>query len=416
MVVSLIIAAIALPWSQDTVTLTLETATRRAIDVSPLVAATTASIRGPRGLQAEARWPVPDNPILEIGRIRRSTIVAATSDREWAITQDVEIGGQWLLRGSRASALIQAAEARTTDAQRLAALGARRAWVALAIAERRSALTDSAARFAEGLAGFAQRQADAGEINRLELNAAVLEGARARSAAERVRSDLAAASVELARWLALPADTVPRTEDLPDVPSLWWPSDEQLVARAIHRRHDLRAAESTRLGTERAVMLAQRARMPLLSLSFVGGREADTDKLRGFILGVKIPLLYRQQATLGAAEAERAAAQSDEIALQRVIRAEVLAAGARFRRAREAERRFATGVLSVASENVALTERALAEGEVSLTDVIVLRSSAVSAQLEYLEVLQAALDAWLELAAALSSELAELPRLLETQN
>jgi outer membrane protein TolC len=70
-------------------------------------------------------------------------------------------------------------------------------------------------------------------------------------------------------------------------------------------------------------------------------------------------------------------------------------------------------VLRAATENVTLTERALAEGEVSVTDVVVLRSAAVAAQLEYLDVLGEATAAWFELAAALNTSPAELAELLK---
>ena len=94
------------------------------------------------------------------------------------------------------------------------------------------------------------------------------------------------------------------------------------------------------------------------------------------------------------------------------MRAEVLAAGARFLRSRAAERRFATEVLRAATENVTLTERALAEGEADLTQVLVLRGAAVAAQLEYLDVLQASAEAWFDLAAALAVEPDQLAALL----
>ena len=412
MVLALVTAVLIAP--QDTVVLTLAEATTRAVAMSPSIAASAGAVRAPRGLRAEAWWPFPENPTLEYGRVRRRTGSGTFYDRELALTQEIEIAGQWAWRRSAATALVRSAEARVDDARRLVALEARRAYAALAVAERRAALTDSAAAFAERLAEFARQQFEAGEVNRLEWNAAVLEAARLRSGAERARAEAAAAAADLARLLALPVDSTPRTAALLAIPALRWDSDSVLLSVARARRPDLRASEALRRSADRNVTAAKLSFIPNLAISAFDGREEGTDRLLGFAVGVKIPLFHRQQAGIGAAQAERAAARAELAATERAVQADVLAAGARFLRARAAERRFATDVLRAATENVTLTERALAEGEVSLTDVLVLRATAVNAQLEYLDVLQNASDAWFELAAALAVEPADLAALLGT--
>jgi outer membrane protein TolC len=188
------------------------------------------------------------------------------------------------------------------------------------------------------------------------------------------------------------------------------------VALARARRPDLRAGEFSQLGAQRAVAAAKLARVPNVVASTFGGREAGTDRLQGVQVGVAIPLFRREQANIGLAEAERAAATANLTAAERSIVADVLAAGARFRRAAASERRFATEVLRAATENVTLTERALAEGEVSVTDVLVLRGTAVAAQLEYLDVLRDAASAWFELSAALAIEPSALSAILNPGN
>jgi len=80
-----------------------------------------------------------------------------------------------------------------------------------------------------------------------------------------------------------------------------------------------------------------------------------------------------------------------------------------------AERRFATDVLSAAAENVTLTETALREGEVSVTDVIVLRTAAVNAQLEYVDILGGVTAAWFQLAAAMNVPPETIAGLLDTE-
>jgi len=409
MIVALLAALAPLP--QDTFALSMDHAVARALAVSPAVAAASGAVHAPRGLRSETRWPFPDNPEIEYGRTRRQGGTNSV-DRSWAVTQEVEIAFQWSLRGSAASELVRSAEARVADVRRLAALEARSAYAALAIAEGRAALTDSAAAFSERLATFARRQFESGEVNRLELNAAVLEAARTRSGAERARADAAAAAADLGRLLALPLDSVPRATALPPVPSLPGFPDSLLERVAFERRPDLRATTTLARSAAQSASAARRSRVPNVTIAALGGEEGGTDQLLGVALGLRIPLFHRQQARIGAAESDVAAAEALVTGTRRAVRSEVLAAGTRFTRAHAAEQRFARDVLRAATENVTLTERALTEGEVSLTDVLVLRSTAVSAQLEYLDVLRDAANAWFELAAALAAEPAELPTLL----
>ena len=115
------------------------------------------------------------------------------------------------------------------------------------------------------------------------------------------------------------------------------------------------------------------------------------------------------------AEAERAVARAELAESQRLIQAEVRTAVERYVRAQLAERRFATDVLSAAAENVTLTETALREGEVSVTDVIVLRTAAVNAQLEYVDILGGVTAAWFQLAAAMNVPPETIAGLLDTE-
>ena len=412
----LLLGATLLGLAQDTTVLTLEEAVDRAVSVSPLVAAADAAVRAPEGERAEAFPFFPSNPQVEYARARREGPTSTVYDWEWAIRQEVEIAGQSFLARSAAGRRVEAAQARAIDFRRRAALEARAVYVGLAIAERRAALTDSTAVFAARLAEAATRQLEAGEINRLEYNAAVLESARARSVAERAMGNRLAAMAELARLLALGSDSLPVTAPLPGLPRLEIADETLLLSIARERRPDLLAATFETEAAERALSFARRSILPNLTLSAFSGFEEGTDDLLGFSLALSVPLFHVQRGDIGNATAERAAAQADLTATQRRLQAEVRSAVARYTRALRAERRFAADVLRAATENVTLTQRALAEGEVSVTDVVVLRSAALAAQLEYLEVLLDAYSAWFELAAALDATPAQLSELIEVEN
>lgn len=411
--VHLLLAAVILAAPQDTIALDIDEAVTRAVAMSPLVAAAEGAIAAPRGERAESWWPFPNNPSVEFARTRRRGLGTTVYDREWSVTQQVEIAGQWLLRRGAAGKRVRAAEARRDNARRLTALQARTVYVRLAVGERRAALADSNAVFASRMAEFARRQLNAGEVSRLEYNAALLEAARTRSAADRAAADRDALAAELAMVLALAEDSTPRTAGVPDRPALETVSDRATIAAAQVRRPDMRAALFASEATTRDLTLARLSVLPTLELSGFSGREDGTDGLFGFSIGLRVPLFRRGQAQRGIARAERAIARAEVDAVERLIRAQILAATARYRRARSAEKRFASDVLGAATENVTLTERALAEGEASVTDVIVLRTAAVNAQLEYLDVLLDLYSSWFDLAAAVAATPAELADVLK---
>lgn len=401
----LLIGVVLTGASQDTLTFSLDQAVARGLAVSPIVAAADGAVAGPRGSRAEAFWPFPTNPALEVSRVRRSAPGATSLDRSLTIRQEIQIAGQNFLRASAAGWRIRSAEAIGVDSRRVTALQLRLAYSRLELSDRRAALMDTTARFAERLAEVVRIRLEAGAVNLLEHNAAVLEAARQRSAAERARAERAGAAAELAALLALPVEVQPRTGGLPALPTSPTPTMESLLARALAVRPDYLAAQATVSASKQALTAATlEGWVPNLVVGGIIAQEAGRDDLNGWSLGLSIPLFRRNQAGLGAARVDQSLAEADLVRTQRTIRAEVEAALARFTRAREAARRFAAEVLQAASENVRLSERAFEEGKVGIADVVVLRSTAIATQLEYLEVLADAYSGWFMLAAAIGDD------------
>lgn len=412
MLALLLLAALQAPVQPDTLRLTITDAVSRALVVSPVVSVAAGDMARVRGLRAETLLPFPTNPTVFYGQTERTTAASTTDDTDWLISQEIEIGGQSFTRRSAMSSFLRASEARVEDARRRVALDARMAYLTLALTERQQSLIDSTAQFAERMAVFAQRQFDAGEINRLELNGSLLDAARTRSAAERARAAMEVAAAEFARILALPPDTLVRTVQLPPLPLVGQVVLPNLLPLARSRRPDLLAAGAEVDGAGGNLSVAQRAFIPNLTLAALGGQEGGTDDLLGFQVGLQVPLFHNGQAARGAAEAELSTARATLAATERLIQAELQAGLARLVRSTAAEPRFAEQVLSAATQNVRLTEQALMEGEVNLTDVIVLRRTAVDAQLEYLAVLADAYAAWFEVSTALDVDPLELTTLL----
>ena len=293
------------------------------------------------------------------------------------------------------------------DAERVSSLDARLTYLALHLAERRASLTDSNAVLAEQLADLARRRLDAGEINVLEYNTAVLESARARSLADRSEGERRAVAAHLGRVVGLSGDSTMITSPLPPLPAPPRdPNGSQAVA--LQRRPDMQAASLEVEAAGKTLTESRLRVVPNLELSLFNGKEEGTDDLLGLLLGFSIPLFHRGQANVGAARADQIAAEAVSDATDRLIRAEVEAGASRYAGAYDAERRFVGDLLLAARQNAELAALAFQEGELGIADVVVVRSTSLATQLEYLEVLAAAYSAWFELAAALNARPGEL--------
>jgi len=410
MLVPVLGAVLALA-AQDTVFLTLPQTVMRVAAVSPSVASATGAVHAPRGARAESILPFPSPATVQFSRLRRTGPGVEGFDRSWSIRQEIDITGQSFLSASAAGKRAAAAEIRVDDAQRLAELEGRLAYVRLAVAEQRVAVLAAAARTSEQLADIARRQLEAGAINRLEANAALLDAGRQRSITDRALAEqaAAAAAADLGRLLALAADSIPHTTGLTALPDGAPPGLSKLLTVAISRRPDLAAAEQELAGARTGLTASRLGQLPRLEVGVDWGSEfAET--LRGFTIGLRVPLFQRNQAARGLARAERARSAAEADATRRRIQAEVTEARERWLRARAAERRLADDVLRAAEENVALSQRAVEEGRAGIPDVLVFRSVAVAAKVEYLDVLRDAHAAWFSLASALGVSVAELER------
>lgn len=393
----------------DPMEITLEDAVARAVASSPRVAAAEGTVYAAEGRRAQATWPFPSNPTVEFERTRRRAPAGEVYDVGWRFSQTVQLSGSSLRERGAAGSRIRASRAYVDDATRVAALETRLSYTTLHLAERRAELTASSAALAEELAELARRQLDAGQINVLSFNTAALEAARARSLADRFDAEQRVAQAELARLLGEEGRRSVATTALPVLPVTGaLPTAEGLVASAMGRRPDLQAATLEASAATDDLSASRRSRVPNLDLAVFEGQEGGTDDLLGLSLGLSIPLFQRSQAEVGAARTEETAARARSDAALRAIRSEVEGWAERYRGALRAERRFAEELLLASRENVELAGRAFEEGELSVADVVVFRSTALAAQLEYLDVLAEAYEAWFELSAAVDARPEEL--------
>lgn len=401
--------------SDDLQEITLDQAVARAVEAAPVVSTAQGAVFAAQGRRAEVTWPFAGNPTVEFGRTRRRSSGGEAYDVGWRFGQEFELSGSSLRSRDAADTRIMASEAYVDDAIRRASLEARVTYLALHLAEQRAELSAANAELAVELADLARRRMDAGEINVLAYNTAALEAARGASLSDRLEAERRAAQAELARVLALTGDQPITTTELPTLP-VELPALDVLMGSAVSRRPDLSAATLEVDAATEALTANRRSRFPTLEVAVFDGEEAGTDDLLGLSLGLSVPLFQRNQSDVGAARAQQAAAQAQSTATVRAIRSQVEGWVERYRGAYAAERRFADELLLASLDNVELAGRAFQEGELSVADVVVFRSTALSTQLEYLEVLADAYEAWFQLAAAVDTRPDELTDLTGAQS
>jgi cobalt-zinc-cadmium efflux system outer membrane protein len=167
------------------------------------------------------------------------------------------------------------------------------------------------------------------------------------------------------------------------------PEPEEAVERALSQRGDLRAlrVEAQRLDLEQRA--ARRRRFPEPTLT-AGWKRTEALGLgdTGFVasLTVPLPVFDRGQVTARRASADRERAELDVEILEREIHAEVQAALARERGARQAARLQGKGVEQRAEELRGIAELAYDEGEAGILELLDAYRTSLASELRALTV------------------------------
>ena len=253
--------------------ITLEQALTLAFERSPMVRESAARVALAEGVLLGART-YPFNPVLEAERASRDDGQERTSDREIALSQEIEIAGQRGKRVASASAAAEAARAAFDRSRQELATRVASAFATVLRARELATLAAFEREVAAELAAFEQRRLDAGAGTLIDLNVTRAAEGRAERRVALARADEAAARAALAEVLALPVAELPFVAGtLPDA----WPAPPalaELERLALDRRSDLLALRSE-------VEAAGFDRMR--RYSFVGAPETVTRGLEAFL-------------------------------------------------------------------------------------------------------------------------------------
>lgn len=374
--------------------LTLADALARAA-VGPAVRAAAAEVEAARGRLVQA-GVLATNPVVTGDLARHANQPGGVNlDRGVDVSQEVEVGGQRGLRIDVGRADTARAEQLLVDRRRIVAAETRRAFVALAAAERRVELAAEEAALAGRLREVTRRRAHAGDVGGIDLQQAEIEAARADRTGALAELERARAEQRLAGLLGAGPEerlvTVAGPEPDPHPVEV-----ESLVERALVARPDLLAARLERDRLDAAAAAGRRAALvPTPKIHVFYRQEQDVERIAGGAIELPLPLWDRGQGTAIADGAAVRAAAIEVERLESQIPRDVRVAAARRTAAATAWRQFRAEVLPAARDMGSALERSYGAGYLGLPDVLANRDRLIRARSD-------AVAAWVELVEAMA--------------
>lgn len=384
------VAALSLSAQPAPRELTLAAALAAAEANHPELRAAAAVVEEARGRLLSART-YPHNPVVSVEGADRSGSEGSSTDRGLALSQELEIAGQRGKRASVAEADLAAAEALYVRRRREVLAGVEQAFAGAVRGRGLLEVARADIELTESLLSFEERRLDAGAGTQIEVNLARAAAGRAVRRLQEAAAGWQEARARLAEAAGLDPATPPSpVGDLPSSGAAL-PPLEELVGRALAERTDLAARRRERERAERRVRLERSLAIPNLEIGAFAGSEEDDD-LTGVRAGIAIPLFNRNQGGIAESRAESDRAAAEVAAAELAATREVAAAYAHYRAAAEAVTALEGLVVETLGESLDLLRRAVEAGELSATDVLLLRRELVDGQREQIE---AAGELWL---------------------
>ncbi|HEY8021356.1 MAG TPA: TolC family protein [Thermoanaerobaculia bacterium] len=335
---------------------------------------------------------------VEVARERPNPDLALEEDRETphdllTVSQTVESAGKRRRRVALAQAQSASGEADLAKTAAELRNQVRRAYYALAAAERRAVLGDVLLELAGRTLATARQRFDAGDAPHLEVLQAELASAQADNEARGVRSLLAAGRADLNTLLARPPATPVATGGefaavgVPPVPDPAAATERALAANAELSLLDRKIVEE---GTKLELARAQRYPDPVVNGTLTHRAQPDFDW--GWHLGVTVnlPIFTRHQAEVDVEERTLAQLKAQRDARAEEIGGEVYSADVQAATAREAALRFRDEILPRAEEVERLAEDSYRSGQTGLAALLQafqatrdVRLQAIQAGLDY---------------------------------
>ena len=407
------LATAAFVEAQPLPSLTLEQALARVSARSPQRQGAVAMVEGARtAARFAGAWP---NPALDV-RAENWTFnswkwspspdpsARPALDAFVVLSQPVELGGKRSARQAIGNADLQAAEAALAQVERSLALDTTRLFLDVvrgretlrALEQNRDDMSGlqraMGARVREGMAA-------ASDLAKFQAETARLETQTLRTRLELNRS--VALLGALLRW-----DTPLTADQLAEPPAMTLPGGDltTLVARAVERSPDVRAAAAKELRAKHALALERARRVPDTTIS---GGYKRTDGFDAGVIGVTLPLplFDRNQRGVAIATGESHAAVQDRLGVEARVAAEVRAGLEAARQLDERARRVEEDLLRPAEVVRVAARSAFREGASDILNLVDAERVYLEARREALLVRLDALAAAIEARVILGEEI-----------
>jgi len=377
----------------EEVSLSLGEAIALALSNGPELAVERRQTDVAKGELTKARV-YPLNPVLEVnpaygsGKLRDLDKTVGTNAFDVAVSQTLQIKGQWGLRIEKAAADLDRTGWTVTDAERRIRADVTKAFNDVLIAQERVKFFGEIVALNQELFNISQQLFEAGAVPRLDALRAEVELRRAlndRTAEER---SLLAARKELNLLMGRPSDFVPQTVG----PLLFSPGEMDLMRlkrTAIESRPDLKATRAGLQAVERELAIAKAERFfpeVAVSVGYSNDLAIDgRDQRVLFGIAIPLPLFNRRQGEIEIALGERSRLTAAVTFVGARIDKEVAQAYERFVASQRIVEEFVKRIVPQQEENFRLLREGYEAGQFRLTDVLLGQREFIEGRLRYLD-------------------------------
>lgn len=381
----------------------VETAVRHTLSNDPDVIAAQAEVAAAEARQQQAALWFQDNPQIEGSGGRRKGESTST-DYSVELSQQIEIGGQRTERIEAANAALEASRAHLAWRRVETVAAVRQSFGRVLAAERLLEVARESENTARQALEAADKRFGAGDISRLEINAARIEHGRSAQDRSRAEQRATVALAELQLLLALPPEeTLVVQGDLPNPSTVPLEELPTSIAKALEIRGDLQMARAELESARAESRLAAREWLPKPRVGAAFAHEEGDDIVKGLI-GVDLPAFNRNQAGRGTAAARVVQTEQTWRALRRRAEQEIRLSYLRVRAAERAASSYAEEVVSAMRENLDLSSRAYLASQLDFTQLLLIRRESIEAQRGNVDALEELNAARAELDRALGKE------------
>lgn len=377
-------------------TIDVQEAVRRGVAASPAVKAAEARVAAAREHVRGAKAGF--NPQIEL------TPGVGFTNGNTALSQQIDIGGVRSSQAALAQAELLTEEANLQATRQLRAIQVAVAYFELVRAKAELAAAAEHSKLARELVALVRRRVEVGEAAEVQATRADIEAQRIEQ--EQVRARGAVAAHLLALRLLLSDETLAEAAVPAEFPALMNPPELQAtLGQALSNRAEVSRARGLLSAARSGVSVARAQSRPSLVAGVASevwslDREPfDSDNI-GFQAFLSFPLFDRGslRADVRRAESLVVAAESEELAVQQQVRAEVALALTELQTRSQIAANYRASILPQSEKLVQTTTAGYETGLTTLIDVLDAQRTARLARSEYLSVLfqafQAELDLW----------------------